>query len=92
MEFIENYVQSRLDYESAELDLINNLEKTLGISPMNIKHIRLTNKIENSAIIQVLEIELIGTNSLRSEDIAKMKELTIVTPNTIQINVGEIHL
>lgn len=92
MEFISEYVQTRLDYESAERDFLENLEKVLKIPRQNVKDISFSNRIEGSSIIQVLEIDLTGSNKFRSEDIAKIKEMTLITPNCIQIDVGEIHL
>lgn len=81
-----------MDYESSEVYLLKKLTEMLGISPNNVKNISLRNVVNNSCIIQVLEIDLIGQNTFNSEDLSKINGLRIITPNTIQIDVGEIPL
>lgn len=70
----------------------NKLIGILGISENHIRSIELKNSAEDTQLIQTIVVQLTGENRLKSEDLAKIKGLTIITPNTLEINAGEFDL
>ncbi len=94
MKSLERYVEATLDQKSAEVDFLAELSKTLEINPKNIKRVSVENRQTEQlhALAQVVLIDLRGTNVFKSENLQKIKGLTIITPRTIEIEVGEILL
>lgn len=92
MEFIDNYVEAKLNLLSAEKEFISELCKTLNLSESNIKSIRLENHSNNLMTTQMIRVELTGSNRFKSSDVAKINGLVIVTPNTLEIKIGEYNL
>ena len=94
MKSLERYVEATLDQKSAEVDFLGELNKTLEINPRNIKRVYVRNRQTEQlhALAQVVVVDLKGTNVLKSENLQKIKGLTIITPQTIEIEVGEILL
>ena len=92
MEFIEEYVDATLNQKSAEERFLEKIGDMLGFNPNLVKHIGLVTYTNDTKIVQKISIDLIGSHRFRSEDLKDFKGLEIVTPNTIEINVGEIDL
>ena len=92
MKTLNEFVESYLNYKSAESAFSAELCDTLKIKPTNIKYICITNAVKDTKFVQIVKIGLIGVNKIRSEDISKIKGLSIITPKTLEIEVGEIHL
>ena len=90
MNTIKNYVESSLNLTSAENDLRKELVRRLHIQEHHIKSITLKNSATDTKVIQTIEIELSGVNHFKSKDI--FDGLTIVTPNTLKIDAGEMDL
>lgn len=92
MKSLENYVECHLDLQSAEDDFIDELNNILHIPKNHIKKITVESRAIGSMFVQVVVISMWGNNSLRSEDLSKIENLTVVTPNTLEIEYGEFHL
>lgn len=85
-------MEASLDLNKVETLFLQELCSKLGISPINIKSVNLENWDEDTQIVQVISVELTGNNHFKSEDVAKIEGLTIITPNRLQIKAGEINL
>ena len=92
MKSLENFVECHLDLQSAEDDFIEELNNILHIPKDHIKKITVESRAVGSMFVQVVVISLWGNNHLKSEDLSKIKNLTVVTPNSLEIEYGEIHL
>ena len=92
MKSIEKFVEAKLNLISAESELVNELCMTFGIGPGKVKSISLKNRPSDTSIVQIVTVKLTGNNRIRSEDMQKVDGMTVVTPNTIEFEVGEIHL
>lgn len=92
MKSLENFVECHLDLQSAEDDFVEELNNILHIPKDHIKKITVESRAVGSMFIQVVVISMWGNNHLKSEDLCKIKNLTVVTPNTLEIEYGEIHL
>ena len=86
------YMEASLNLTSAEQKLKNEIKELLGISESKIKSISLKNCTTNNVVHQAVVVELVGKNRIRSKDLNKINGLTVVTPNTLVFDVGEIHL
>ena len=92
MKSLNEYVESSLNYKSAECKFIDELCTMLNLDVTHIKNIRIMNTEKDTKILQIVQIQLRGTNKFRSDDISKIRGLSITTPNLIEIEAGEIHL
>ena len=92
MDSLNIYTEASLELASAEQELKKDIEKMLGISEHKIKSISLKNCTMNNVIHQSIIVELTGKNRIKSGDISQIKGLTVVTPNKLVFDVGEIHL
>lgn len=92
MKSLNEFVESKLDFESAECEFINELCTMLNLDISHIKGITVKNVARRTKVVQVISIELTGTNKFSAEDVFQVKGMSIITPNTIEIEVGEIHL
>ena len=92
MKSLEKYVESSLDLQSAEEELMTELNNILHIPRHHIKNICLESRLRGTAYVQIVVVYLLGKNSLRSEDLSKIKNLTVHTPNILEIEYGEIPL
>ena len=92
MDSLNIYTEASLELASAEQELKRDIEKMLGISEHKIKSISLKNCTMNNVIHQSIIVELTGKNRIKSDDISQIKGLTVVTPNKLVFDVGEIHL
>ena len=94
MKSLERYVECTLDQESAEVDFLTEFCDILELDVQNIKRVSIKNMPTGGLhiVTQVVVIELRGTNRMKSENLQKIKGLTFITPKTIEIQVGEIHL
>lgn len=90
--FIKEYVDASLDLSKAEAQLISELHSRLGVSELNIKSISLDTIARETQFVQVVVVELTGNNHFKSEDLKNIDGLTIITPNRLEINAGEIDL
>jgi len=89
---LDEYVETYLNYRAAEVEFINELCDILKLDLSHIKRVEIKTVEQNTKILQKISIKLTGLNRLQSEDLSKIKGLTVVTPNTLEINAGEIHL
>lgn len=92
MNTIENFVEATLNWTSAETELKKELVNILHIPEHNIKSITLKNIAYDTKVLQTIVVELRGKNRLKGKDIQKINGLTIVTPNTLEIDAGELNL
>ena len=92
MKTVEEFVESALNYMSAKDSFTEELIRTLKIPPKNVKYIELKASTNGTTFNHIIVIHLVGENSFKSEDIAKIDGLTIKTPNTLEIEYGEIKL
>lgn len=92
MKSLDEYVDAYLNFKSAETDFINELCDTLKLDLTHIKKIELRTVEHETKFLQVVRMRLTGENKLSADDISKIDGLSIITPNTIEIEVGEIHL
>lgn len=92
MREIADYVEASLALTCAENNLKTYLEDMIGLKPNRIRDISLCNLDKGTEVVQLLSIRLIGENHFRAEELAEIKGLTIITPNTLEIEWGEIHL
>ena len=77
---------------SAKEAFTQELVKTLEIPPKNIKYVELKASTNGTTFNHIVVIHLTGSNSFKSENIAKVDGLVIRTPNTLEIEYGEIKL
>lgn len=91
MESLDTYLQSYLDYKSAESSFIDELGK-YGITKNHIKDITVSTEDNDTKVTQIIIIELRGSLHLSVDALSNIPNVSIVTPNTILIKVGEIHL
>lgn len=92
MKSLENYVEARLNYESAENDLINEICEILSVDRHKIKNLWMRSSYHSTVIQQIVTIEFRGVVRLSSDDISKLGNCRVILPNEIEIEVGEIHL
>lgn len=92
MKTIEDFVEASLNMASAETDLKKELVRVLHIPESNIKSIYLKNYATEDKFIQSIFVDLVGQNYLKSDDICKIKGLTVITPNQLMIDAGAIDL
>lgn len=92
MKSLGNYVDARLNFESAEEDFIKELAKCLHIGEYKIKKISMRSSVSTTVISQTITVEFFGKVQLSSEDLFKIGNCRVVMPNEIEIDVGEIHL
>lgn len=92
MDSVKDYVEATLSLASAEKELLKDLCQVLGISEQNCKSISLKNVAKDTTVSQIIIVELVGTNRIKCKDISRIEGVTIVTPNTIEIAVGEFDL
>ena len=92
MKSLETYVETRLDYESAEETFKNEICETLGTTVDHIKGISMGNYQDGNKINQYIVIRFRGSVEISGTAISKIGDCRIVTPNTLKIKVGEIHL
>lgn len=86
------YVEAIMNTSTAESNLKQFLLNELGLSSSNIKRIKLSNNTDDTRVVQLIVVELRGTNCFRMEDIRKIEGLRIITPNKLEISVGDIPL
>ena len=92
METINNYVDTIMDFNSTEKEFIKELTEILGINESNVNKIKLIKREDDSnGINLILAIHLVGSVEIDGKDLAKI-EGTFISPKTIEIKVGEIHL
>jgi len=89
---IDEYVECCLNFKSAEASFIEELCTTLKLDLSHIKKVELKTVERETKILQMISIRVTGENKLHSDDISKIKGLSIVTPNTLEIEVGEFPL
>jgi hypothetical protein len=89
---IENFVEATLNLTSAEIELKKELMNILHIPEHKIKSITLKNIAYDTKVLQTVVVELSGKNKLKGKDIQKIDGLSIVTPNTLEIDAGELNL
>lgn len=92
MNTIENFVEATLNWTSAENELRKELISKLHISENNIKQITLKNIATDTKVLQTVVVELRGVNHFKAKDICKIDGLSIVTPNRLEIDAGELNL
>lgn len=92
MKSLEKYVEAQLDFISAESDFKAELCEILEIEPSNIFRISHSTYPEENLVKQVVTIQLIGINRIKSENVSKIKGLTIITPKTLEIEYSVIPL
>lgn len=92
MNFIRNFVDAKLNYDAEVKNFKKELSDVLDIKESSIKYIELYNQTDSNKITQIIVIELVGNNRFKAENVANIKGLSIVTPNRIEIEVGDILL
>lgn len=92
MKSLDEYVEAYLNYKSAENEFINEFCELLKLDLNHIKKIELKTVEQDTKLVQVIKMSMVGENKLSSEDISQIKGLSIITPNVLEIEVGEIHL
>lgn len=85
-------MDATLNQYSAEKEFIDELCKRFGVKPINIKSINLDNSANDTKVIQKIIIHMRGINRFKSRDLKNYEGVTIITPNRIEIDVGEIDL
>jgi len=89
---IENFVEATLNWTTAEEELKKELIGVLHIPEHHIKSITLKNIAYDTKVLQTIVVELSGKNKLKGKDISKIDGLSVVTPNTLEIDAGELNL
>lgn len=92
MKSLDEYVEASLNYRSAEVEFIEELCDLLKLDLTHIKNVEIKTVEQETKILQKISIRMIGENKISSDDISKIKGMSIITPNVIEIDVGEIHL
>lgn len=92
MKSLDEYVESYLDFKSAESEFIKELCDLLKLDLSHIRKIELKTVEKETKFLQYVKISMIGENRLSADDVSKIKGLSIVTPNVLEIEAGEIHL
>ena len=92
MNFIKNFVDAKLNYDAEVKNFKKELSDVLDIKESSIKYIELYNQTDSNKITQIIVIELVGNNRFKAENVANINGLSIVTPNRIEIEVGDILL
>lgn len=92
MNSLNKYVEAILDVSSAESEFKKELSELLEIPEENIDKIKLMCDSNDTKIRQYLQIRLVGVNRLKSEKVAQITGLTIITPKTLEVDCGEIPL
>lgn len=92
MKSLDEYVESYLNYKSAEKEFLDELCATLQLDLRHIKKIELKTVEQETKFLQIIKVSMMGENRLSADDISKIDGLSICTPNVIEIEVGEIHL
>jgi hypothetical protein len=92
VETVEEFVESALNYMSAKEAFTAELVHTLELPPRNIKYVELKASTNGTTFNHIIVVHLMGENSFKSENLGKIKGLTLKTPNTLEIEFGEIKL
>ena len=92
MKSLQTFVDAWMDYESAEKDFRKEICEIIDTTDSHIKNVYLRNTQDGNKICQYVVLELRGKVELKSAAIAKMGNCKVITPNLIEIQVGEIHL
>lgn len=90
MKTIEDYVEAEMTLKYAKSDFLKELCDVLDIDKHHIKSVDLITFQRDNCFVYQIAIELIGTNRFSSEDVAKIKGLSVVTPNRLEIEYSEI--
>ena len=85
-------MDATLNQISAEKEFTDELCERFGVKPNNIKSIKLNNSAKDTKVMQKIIINMIGINRFKSGDLKNYEGVTIITPNRIEIDVGEIDL
>ena len=85
-------MDATLNQISAEKEFTDELCERFGVKPNNIKSIKLNNSANDTKVMQKIIINMIGINRFKSGDLKNYEGVTIITPNRIEIDVGEIDL
>lgn len=92
MDTLKDYVNALMDLNSTEQEFLKELCETLKIEESDIKRLTLKNKEDGLSMIhQVLSVELVGSVKIDGNDLAEING-KIITPKTIELEVGEIPL
>lgn len=91
MDTLNDYVDALMNLSATENKFVEKLCENLEIERYHIKNLSLQNKEDSTKIVQVLSIELTGTVEIDGADLAKING-KFITPKTIELQVGEIHL
>lgn len=89
MESLSEYVECEMNLKVAQDCFIEELCDILGLDENHIKNIELISKIQSTVMRQIVVVELFGVNRFKADDISKIKGLSIVTPNCLEIEAGE---
>lgn len=89
MESLSDYVECEMNLKVAQDCFISDLCDILGLDETHIKNIELISKIQSTVMRQIVVVELFGVNRFKADDISKIKGLSIVTPNRLEIEAGE---
>ena len=92
MKTVEEFVESALNYMSAKEAFTLELVRTLEIPPKNIKYVELKSLSNSTSFKHIIVVHLTGSNTFKSKNLAKVSGLTIRTPNTLEIEFGEVRL
>ncbi len=90
MESLSEYVECEMNLKVAQDCFIDELCDILGLDENHIKNIEFISKIQSTVMRQIVVVELFGVNRFKADDISKIKGLSIVTPNRLEIEAGEI--
>lgn len=89
----DEFIEAALNYKSAEKAFVDEeLCGKLDLSKNNIKNVKFRAISNDTSVSYKIVVELTGTNHLKSENLAKVKGVTIVTPKWLEIDCGEIDL
>lgn len=91
MDTLDDYVDALMNLSATEDKFLEELCENLEIERYHIKNLLLRNKEDSTKIVQVLSIELTGTVEIDGVALAKING-KFITPKTIELQVGEIHL
>lgn len=92
MEIIREYIDTAKYLESLENELIDKLYDKIGLQQNHVKSVEVHTINNANTLNHKIIIKLIGINTFRSEDVAKIKGLAIITPNKIEIDGGMIYI
>lgn len=88
----DEFVEAALYYNSTKESFINELCSELGLPIHKIKSVEFKTYATDTKLHYSIHIELAGKFNLKAEDLAKTEGMTVITPNSLEIDCGVVDL